>query len=272
VERECDLISSSKEKNEIQSQKSIGPFLQAKNRAGEALGNATRARCASAWRSRTHGQGFDAMTELFVKGGPIMWPILVTSIIAVTVVIERLFFIIRERVRRDPRVVREILDRVEKGDYAGAVRIGEACNDFVARTLTYALTHRDKSVPDALLRASGRELNRYNCGLSILDTVITLAPLLGLLGTVTGMIHSFGLLSGQEIEAPQAIAGGIAEALIATACGLAVAILALLPFNYLNAQLECARNDIQDAATHLELHLAQRGTARMLQDPELAGT
>jgi biopolymer transport protein ExbD len=78
------------------------------------------------------------------------------------------------------------------------------------------------------------------------------------------MIHSFGLLGGQEIEAPQAIAGGIAEALIATACGLAVAILALLPFNYLNAQLEGARNDIQDAASHLELQLARgRTTARL---------
>lgn len=210
------------------------------------------------------------MIDLFVKGGPIMWPLLVTSIVAVTVVIERLFFIVRERLRRNSGVVRDILHRVEKCDYDSAVRVGETSNDYVARTLTYALSHRDKSVSDALLRAAGRELKRYNRGLSILDTVITLAPLLGLLGTVTGMIHSFGLLGGEEIEAPQAIAGGIAEALIATACGLAVAILALLPFNYLNAQLEEARNDIQDAATHLELHLARRATD--LRDPGLAET
>jgi biopolymer transport protein ExbB len=211
------------------------------------------------------------MTELFVKGGPIMWPILATSIVAVTVVIERLVFIVREHIRRDPRAVQEILQRVETGDLAGAARVGETSNDFVARTLTYALTHRNKSISDALLRAAGRELKRYNRGLAILDTVITLAPLLGLLGTVTGMIHSFGLLGGEEIEAPQAIAGGIAEALIATASGLAVAILALIPFNYLNAQLEGARNEIQDAATHLELHLAQRAEA-VLRDPDLAET
>lgn len=210
------------------------------------------------------------MIDLFVKGGPVMWPLLVTSIVAVTVVIERSFFIVRECFRRDSGVVRDILQRVENCDYDGAVRLGEASNDYVARTLTYALTNRDKSVSDALLRAAGRELKRYNRGLSVLDTVITLAPLLGLLGTVTGMIHSFGLLGGEEIEAPQAIAGGIAEALIATACGLAVAIVALLPFNYLNAQLEEARNDIQDAATHLELHLARRAT--VLRDHELAET
>ena len=214
----------------------------------------------------------NSMIELFLKGGPIMWPILVTSIIAATVVIERLFFIVRERLRRDPQVVREILEKVENGDFAGAARIGKTSNDFIARSLTYALNHRDKSVPDALLRAAGLELKRFNRGISILDTVVTLAPLLGLLGTVTGMIHSFGLLGGEEIEAPQAIAGGIAEALIATASGLAVAILALLPFNYLNAQLEEARNDIQDAATHLELHLTNRKAGNALQDHEMAET
>ena len=211
------------------------------------------------------------MIELFVKGGPVMWPLLATSIVAVTVVIERLVFIVCEHVRRDPRAVQEILQRVETGDYTGAARVGETSNDFVARTLTYALTHRNRSISDALLRAAGRELKRYNRGLAILDTVITLAPLLGLLGTVTGMIHSFGLLGGEEIEAPQAIAGGIAEALIATASGLAVAILALIPFNYLNAQLEGARNEIQDAATHLELHLAQRAETE-LRNPDLAET
>lgn len=101
--------------------------------------------------------------------------------------------------------------------------------------------------------------------------MITLAPLLGLLGTVTGMIHSFGLLGGTEIEAPQAIAGGIAEALIATASGLAVAILALLPFNYLNALVEEARHDLQDAATHLEIHVSPRAV-EIAEDRQLAET
>ena len=113
--------------------------------------------------------------------------------------------------------------------------------------------HRDKSVSEALLRAANWELKRFNRGLTILDTIITLAPLLGLLGTVTGMIHSFGLLGASELGAPAAITGGIAEALIATAFGLGVAITALIPFNYLNSRLEEARLDIQDAASHIEL-------------------
>ena len=199
-----------------------------------------------------------------------MWPILVASIIALTVVIERLIFIVMESFRRQPQVVGEILERVEKGDVDEAVRSGEASRDFVARVLTYGLAHRDKSVSEALLRASNWELKRFNRGLSILDTIITLAPLLGLLGTVTGMIHSFGLLGASELGAPSAITGGIAEALIATAFGLSVAILSLLPFNYLNARLEEARHDIQDAASHLELYLVKRPTHRAFEPLEAA--
>jgi len=187
-----------------------------------------------------------------------MWPLLFTSIVALTVVSERLFFIMRERFKRQPRVVGKILAKVEAGDFEGAVQVGAESQDFVAATLVYALENRDKSVSEALLRAASWELKRFNRGLAILDTVITLAPLLGLLGTVTGMIHSFSLLGGAELGAPQAITGGIAEALIATAFGLSVAILALLPFNYLNARLEEARHDIQDAASHLELYLVKR--------------
>ena len=187
-----------------------------------------------------------------------MWPILLASVIALTVVIERLWFIISEGVRRQPHVVGEILARVEKGDVEGAIRAGRGSCDYIARVLTYGLAHRDKSVSEALLRASNWELKRFNRGLSILDTIITLAPLLGLLGTVTGMIHSFGLLGASELGAPAAITGGIAEALIATAFGLGVAITALIPFNYLNSRLEEARLAIQDAASHIELNLNTR--------------
>ncbi len=182
-----------------------------------------------------------------------MWPILVTSVIALTVVLERLFFILREKARRRPAIVERMLTAVERGDEEGALRVGQESRDFIARTLCYALSHADKL--NAVSRAAGRELQRYNRGLSLLDTAITVAPLLGLLGTVTGMIRSFSLLGGEELGAPAAITGGIAEALIATAFGLGVAILALLPFNYLNAQLEKARHEVSDAASQLEAHV-----------------
>lgn len=199
------------------------------------------------------------MIEIFQKGGPIMWPLLATSICALTVFVERLCFIWVEKRNRQPKVVENMISLVEHGDIEEAVVAGNGSSDFVARTLTYALTHRDDSLSSALLRAANRELRRFNRGLTILDTIITLAPLLGLLGTVTGMIHAFGLIGGSELEAPTTITGGIAEALIATSFGLGIAITALIPFNYLTALLEQARHEIEDAATHLELLVVKAG-------------
>jgi biopolymer transport protein ExbB len=111
---------------------------------------------------------------------------------------------------------------------------------------------------NAFLRAANQELQCFNRGLPVLDTIITLAPLLGLLGTVTGLIHALGLFGAQELGSPVAITGGIAEALVATAFGLAIAITALIPFNYLNARLEEARNEIQDTGSQLELLLSTK--------------
>ena len=129
------------------------------------------------------------------------------------------------------------------------------------RTLGYALTHREKSLANALLYAQEKELKRFRRGIPILDTVITLAPLLGLLGTVTGMMGSFSLIGG-ELSAPGAITGGIAEALIATAFGLGIAITSLIPFNILNTRMEEARHEIESAAKELELLVHPAGVRR----------
>jgi len=193
------------------------------------------------------------MIEIFLKGGPMMWPLLVTSVIALTVVLERLFFSLRERLHRNPAVVAQIFAEAERGDFARAQKAGAGSRDYVARVLTYALEHRETSYSNAILQAANRELQHFNRGISVLDTIVTLAPLEGLFGTVTGMIHAFGLLGASELGAPTAITGGIAEALVATAFGLLIAMVSLLPFNYLNTRLEQARQEIETAAAHLEL-------------------
>lgn len=198
------------------------------------------------------------MIELFIKGGPIMWPLLVTSLTALTVILERFWFILAEQRKRNPDLSEDLLELVEKGRIDDAIARGRDSADFVVRALVNGLLHREESLSRALLRASNSELKRFNRGLSILDTIITLAPLLGLLGTVVGMIHSFNLMGADELGAPVAITGGIAEALIATGFGLAVAILALIPFNYLNARLEEARHELEDACTHLEMLLVKK--------------
>ncbi|HYS05589.1 MAG TPA: MotA/TolQ/ExbB proton channel family protein [Candidatus Dormibacteraeota bacterium] len=194
-----------------------------------------------------------SLVGYFKKGGPIMWPLLCVSILAMSVILERLFFLARERRRRDPDTVAEIMSRLESGDADGALRAGEGSRDYVARSLTYALAHRQKSFSDALMRATNQETVRFERAIPILDTIVTMAPMLGLLGTVTGIMNSFGMLGGGELGAPAQITGGIAEALIATAFGLGIAITTLIPMNYLHTRSEEARNELGDAATHLEL-------------------
>jgi len=192
--------------------------------------------------------------ELFHHGKFIMWPILLVSLLMITVVVERLIFIFRENGRRQPDLVDKMLERVEANDVAGAVEMGKKSQDFVARILVYALTHKEHSLGNAFTRAANQEMHRFGQGLPTLDTCITAAPLLGLLGTVTGMMNTFGALSGGDIaSAAGQITGGVAEALIATACGLAIAITGLLPFNYLNARLEEARHEVEDASNSLEI-------------------
>jgi biopolymer transport protein ExbB len=182
-----------------------------------------------------------------------MWPLLALAVLALTVIIERLMFLNIESLRRSGKTVQAIMRELEKGCPDEAIAAGRGSKDFVARCLVYALEHRKKSLSDALMRASAREMVRYSRGISFLDTAVTMAPLLGLLGTVTGMISAFGMLGGSELSAPTAITGGIAEALIATTFGLGIAVTSLVPLNFLHSKCERARHEMEDAVSHLEL-------------------
>jgi len=205
--------------------------------------------------TNSDGSPMTAM-ELFKHGGPIMWPILITSFILITVAIERVIFIFRENGRRQPEVVEKMLEKVEANDVNGALELGKKSEDYVARILVYAISHKSHSLGNSFTRAANQEMQRFGLGLPTLDTCITAAPLLGLLGTVTGMMGTFAALnsgSGDIGSSTGAITGGVAEALIATMCGLAIAIAGLLPFNYLNARLDEARHEIEDASNSLEI-------------------
>lgn len=205
--------------------------------------------------TNSDGSPMTAM-ELFKHGGPIMWPILITSFILITVAIERVIFIFRENGRRQPEVVEKMLEKVEANDVNGALELGKKSEDYVARILVYAISHKSHSLGNSFTRAANQEMQRFSLGLPTLDTCITAAPLLGLLGTVTGMMGTFAALnsgSGDIGSSTGAITGGVAEALIATMCGLAIAIAGLLPFNYLNARLDEARHEIEDASNSLEI-------------------
>jgi biopolymer transport protein ExbB len=193
------------------------------------------------------------MINVFIKGGPIMYPLLICSIIALTVIIERTIFWIAEGHRRDQSLVNEILSLAETGDWETVrERIGDS-KDFVIRILVAGILHREFSMSKAMETAASDELDRMRQHLPILDTIITVSPLLGIFGTVIGIILSFEILGSAGIEEPQAVTAGIAQALITTASGLGIAILSLFPFNYFNSRVEEAATTIEKYATSLEI-------------------
>jgi biopolymer transport protein ExbB len=190
--------------------------------------------------------------EFFVKGGPVMWPILVCALVAVAVVGERTFWWLRERGRREPQKMEQLLAALENSDIEAAKRIAEGSADPVIRMIYRGLSHVHTSLQGALQLAAGIELKRAGRFLMVMDTLVTLAPLLGLLGTVTGLMRAFLSIGSEELSVVK-VTGGIGEALIATACGLGIAILSLIPFNFFTAKLTQLQFELETAATNVEV-------------------
>jgi biopolymer transport protein ExbB len=193
------------------------------------------------------------MVEFFIKGGPVMYPLLACSVIALTVVIERVLFWVREDLRRNQALVDKVLELCQKGDWESVRAEVRGSKDYVIRILVNGILHREFSMTKAMETAAADEMKRMRRFLGVLDTMITVAPLLGILGTVTGIITAFNLLGAAGIEQPQLATTGIAQALITTAAGLFIAIPSIIPFNYFNSRAEEAALNIEKYATSLEI-------------------
>ena len=194
----------------------------------------------------------NAAVQFFKDGGPIMYPILMVALVALAVVTERFFWWIRESAKRDSDVLEKVLAAMENGDFKAALQNSRDSEDPVVRMIFRGLSHVHGSLSGALKVAAGAEIKRAGRFLMLIDTCITVAPLLGLLGTVTGIMGSFKAVGGNEL-AVSAVTGGIGEALIATACGLGIAIFCLLPFNYFNERLAKLTFELETAATNVEV-------------------
>ena len=192
--------------------------------------------------------------ELFQRGGPVMWPILVCAVVLIAVVGERTVWWWRETRRREPARLRQILDTLHQGDVAGAAQLAKGTQDPVVQMVDHGLNDHETSLQIAMQAAGGAVLRRAGRFLPVLDTLVTLAPLLGLLGTVTGIMRSFTSLGSAELAVGQ-VTGGIGEALIATACGLCIAIVALVPLNFFSGQVAALQYDLETAASNVEVLL-----------------
>ncbi len=193
------------------------------------------------------------MIEIFKNGGPVMYPLLLCSILSLTVILERTFFWIGVGMRRNQELLDEVLDLCRKGDWEEIRQKAAGSKNYVIRVLISGILHREYSMIKAMESGAAEEIRRMRRFMGVLDTMITVAPLLGIFGTVLGIIDSFNMLGAGGIEHPQAVTGGIAQALITTASGLAIAIITVFPYNYFNSRIEHAAQIIERYATSFEI-------------------
>jgi biopolymer transport protein ExbB len=180
------------------------------------------------------------MWEIVLAGGLFMWPIILCSIIAAAIVLERVWTLQRRRVT-PPDLTRRIWALVEAGQANDKVIAALEVNSPLGKLLATGLAnrHRPRAVLMERLEDAGRhvahDLDRF---LNTLGTIAGVAPLLGLLGTVTGIIKAFEAIYAGGMGDPRILSGGISEALLTTAAGLLVAIPSQVAYRYLRGRVD----------------------------------
>ena len=182
-----------------------------------------------------------------------MYPLLACSILVLTVIIERALFWISVDMHRDRHLIDEVLELCRAGDWESVKMKTKGSKDFIIKILVTGIVHREFSMTKAMESAAAEEIRRLRRYMGVLDTMITVAPLMGIFGTVIGIIMSFEALGSAGIEHPQAVTAGIAQALITTATGLGIAILSVFPYNFFNLRIEKAVLNVEKYATSLEI-------------------
>jgi biopolymer transport protein ExbB len=195
---------------------------------------------------------FSHSMTVFAKGGLVMYPLLLCSVLVITIAIERSLYL--RNSRTDVNALLTVLaEPLGAGNWEKAGQICENSRGVPAQMLAEALRQpfADRCQLEQILdgvAASVATLLRYR--LDYLETIVTLAPLLGLLGTVAGMIMSFSVLNLKSGQ-PLAITGGVGEALVATATGLTVAIAALIAHSHLSHRINAIIADMEKAANQV---------------------
>lgn len=196
----------------------------------------------------------NTVVSLFLKGGPVMWPILMCAVAAIAVVGERTFWWWYESRLRDHNALLKIIDALQQGNVKEAASLSKGSRDPVIQMVNHGLNEHDSSFQVAMQAAAGAVMRRAGRFLPVMDTLVTLAPLLGLLGTVTGIMRSFTSIGGAELAVGK-VTGGIGEALIATACGLCIAIVSLVPLNYFGGKVAELQYELETTASNVEVLL-----------------
>lgn len=191
--------------------------------------------------------------EVYQSGGPVMWPLLACSVLALAVILERLMFWVGFFRNRERSLAGEVLDLASRGEWEAIRERTAGSRDAVIRVLVTGILHRDYDMASAMEAEAQSQIQKMRKFMGVLDTMITVSPLLGIFGTVLGIIASFKVLGMAGLDDPRAVTGGIAQALITTAAGLGIAIMSVFPYNYYNSRIERAIHEMEKYATSLEL-------------------
>lgn len=191
--------------------------------------------------------------ETFIEGGQVMWPIAAAAFLALCVILDRIIWWLRLQAKTKPAIQNQARETIGEGNFPLTWKL---CQDHPGepylQNLSEGMTHARTSMLAAMQLDATHLIEKSEARMWVLSTLITLAPLLGLFGTVVGIMGSFHFV-GDESLAVTKVSGGIAEALIATACGIAIAIFCLLPYNYFRRRVSLLRSSLERWINHTEL-------------------
>lgn len=197
------------------------------------------------------------MWEMILKGGPVMWPIILCSVIGFAIVVDKLFNIHRARIDTH-RFMETISTSLKRNKIMEAIDICDKTPGPIAHIIKAGILKHDRprqEIKEAIEDAGLHEIPRLERRLSALATIAHIAPLLGLLGTVTGMVRCFQIVQEKATSlhpvSPGDLAGGIWEALITTVAGLVVAIPTFVAYNYLVSRVDYLILDMERSATEV---------------------
>jgi len=198
-----------------------------------------------------------SLWQTFLAGGPVMWPILLCSIFALAIILEKFWHL--HKIRIDTQdFLSSILDKMKHHQVKEALEICEKTKSPISHILKAGILKYDRTRPqikEAIEDASLYEIPRLEKNLSMLATIAHISPLLGLLGTVTGMVRCFQTIQAKATSfhpvSPGDLAGGIWEALLTTVAGLIVAIPTFIVYNYLVSRINNFILEMEKASTEL---------------------
>jgi biopolymer transport protein ExbB len=192
------------------------------------------------------------VVDTFLKGGWVMWPILASFFLALCVVLDRVVWWLRLKSTLQTAKQDQARDAIGTGDFQSAWNLTQQTTDPFLTNLHEGMTHAHTSMLAAMQLHATHLIGKSEARMWVMSTLITLAPLLGLFGTVVGLMGTFHFMGGDQLAVAK-VTGGIAEALIATACGIAIAILCLLPYNFFRKRVSVLRASLERWINHTEL-------------------